>query len=324
MADWTLVPTMLDQFERGDRMFPADAEKLIATIFRVSGHPVTDTGFMESNRGADLFVETMLNGVRQRIAVEVKYRSGPADEASIHQLLAFRDSGHVQRSMIVARDGFTPAALELARSFDVGLIDLLSPPDLRNWLAKYAPQAPSASSAEQIVRQAMRAIAERIALTPQELTKVNWLDLERVLREVFEGLGFETRLTRPAKDGGFDLELTTTQATLKQTYLVEVKHWSVQKPGLKHVRKLVQVTTSQSAAGGLLLSTSGFSKPVYAGLAEVTAPIRIGGGGKIVSLCRTYYRLCSPLWLEDPDLQSTLFDGTMAPGDSGMVSNVPR
>lgn len=82
---------------------------------------------------------------------------------------------------------------------------------------------------------------------PDELATVEWRDLERLLREVFEGIGFHVILTRPSKDGGFDLELTATERGQKQVYLVEVKHWSEQKPGTVHVRKLIKVTASRKA-----------------------------------------------------------------------------
>jgi hypothetical protein len=73
-----------------------------------------------------------------------------------------------------------------------------------------------------LLRRAMQGLASIIAAQPQELINVEWRDLERLLFEVFEGLGFDTTLTRPAKDGGFDLRLVADGFT----YFVEVKHWA--------------------------------------------------------------------------------------------------
>jgi restriction endonuclease Mrr len=167
------------------------------------------------------------------------------------------------------------------------------------------------SKCETIVRHAMRELAKTLAQHPDELPKVEWRDLERLLGEVFEGIGFGTRVTRSGKDGGFDLELTTLEGGKKQVYLVEVKHWSEQKPGISHVRKLVRVTASRQATAGLLLSTSGFTRPAYSGITELTIPVHLEGQEKIVSLCRTYYRLSSALWLEDTSLHETLLSGTL-------------
>ena len=152
----------------------------------------------------------------------------------------------------------------------------------------------------------MQLIAEK----PEALSKLAWRELEKALREAFEGIGFDTKLTRPGKDGGFDLELTTMENGRKQIYLVEVKHWTDQKPGLSHLTKFVEVTASKQADAGLFLSTSGFTRPVYCGIAELAPPMHLGEGNKVVSLCRAYYRLRSALWVEDVDLRDTLLSET--------------
>lgn len=258
-----------------------------------------------------MFIETKLDGEPQRISVEVKYNRGPAGEASVRQLLAFRNHAHIDRAMIISRSGFTPGALRLANDSGVGIIDLLSPNDLRNWLTKHAPQVRPDQSAEVIIRGAMKALAKLIAEHPEQLAMLEWRDLERVLREVFEGLGFDTQLTRAGKDGGFDLELAILKDGAKAVYLVEVKHWKDQKPGLMHLKKLVQVTASKQATAGLLLSTSGFTTTLYQGFAKLSAPVRLGHGSKVVSLCQAYYRLDSALWVEAKDLEDAFFEGTI-------------
>lgn len=314
MADWDLASSLLDRFENGEIAYPADAERLIAEVFRACGHAVFDTGFVESERGADLFLETRIEGARRQIAVEVKYRGHAAERASIAQLLAMRESQQIDRVLVVSRAGFTVDALRLAQEKGVGLVDLQAPRDLRNWLTKHAPQAERDGPLEQIIREAMRAIARHIAEVPQSLADVEWRDLERVLREVFDGLGFDTKLTRSGKDGGFDLELTIETSSGKNIYLVEVKHWSKQKPGPKHLDKLVEVTASRGAASGLLLSTSGFTRTFYQGLATTAAPVRIGDGGKVAALCQTYVRLGNALWTREPSLEQILFEGTRPAG----------
>lgn len=313
MPDWNRASELLKRFEQDEKIYPADAEKLIAEVFLACGYPVTDTGFAESDHGVDMFLETKLDGEPQRISVDVKYSRGPAREASVRKLLAFRDHVLIRRALIISRSGFTPGALRLADEAGVGLVDLLSPNDLRNWLSKHAPQRKPDQPAEVIIRGAMKALAKLIAEHPEQLATLEWRDLERVLREVFEGLGFDTKLTRPGRDGGFDLELGMLKDGHKAVYLVEVKHWTGQKPGPMHLRKLVQVTASKQVAAGLLLSTSGFTKTLYQGFAKLSAPVRLGDGSKVVSLCQAYYRLDSALWIEAKDLEEALFEGTLKP-----------
>ncbi len=313
MADWDAVQILLDRFERNDKMYPADSEKLVAEVFRACGHSVGQTGFVENNSGADLIIETNDSGKPTRISVEVKYNRGPAGLSSVRQLLTFRGHGLIDRAMVISRSGFTPAALSFAIDNGVGLLDLLAPNDLRNWLAKHKPQMQPDHRVHLIIRTAMKELAKHIAEYPGQLASVEWRDLERVLREVFEGIGFDTKLTRSGKDGGFDLMLSIISRGARAIYLVEVKHWSKQKPGPKHLAKFLHVTASRQATAGLLLSTSGFARTIYEGLVESSAPVRLGDDSKVVSLCKMYHRLDTALWTEAQDLEKELFADTISP-----------
>ena len=139
---------------------------------------------------------------------------------------------------------------------------------------------------------------------------------EAVLREAFEGMGFGARKTRSSKDGGFDLELTISEGGKRLIFLVEVKHWTDQRPGSGHLKKLIKVTLSKEVEGSFLLSSSGFTKTVYSGITEISVPVRLGAGEKIVALCRTYYRLKNQLWRQDVNLHQELLSGTWAIGDT--------
>jgi len=161
-----------------------------------------------------------------------------------------------------------------------------------------------------IIRSAMREVAKRLAHRPEELATIEWRDLERILRETFAGIGFDTKLTRSTKDGGFDLELTIDEDGHRKVYLVEVKHWMDQKPGKSHLKKLVEVAVTRKATGALLLSTSGFTHTVYKGIVEFSGSVRLGNRDKIVALCRAYYRIGSGVWTKAYDLEEALFAET--------------
>lgn len=131
-------------------------------------------------------------------------------------------------------------------------------------------------------------LARAIAQTPSALFEIEWRDLERVLREVFERIGFSTRITRPGKDGGYDLEVSCSVRGESENYLVEVKHWTQgQKgPGKKQFSSFFDVVvTEQKATGGLSLSSSGFTKEVLHGRTEIERPmVRLGDRAKILTL----------------------------------------
>ncbi|WP_234189904.1 hypothetical protein [Shinella sp. NM-101] len=88
-----------------------------------------------------------------------------------------------------------------------------------------------------------------------------------------------------------------------------------QRPGSGYLKKLIKVTLSKEVEGSFLLSSSGFTKTVYSGITDISVPVRLGAGEKIVALCRTYYRLKNQLWREDLNLHQELFAGTWAIGD---------
>jgi type I site-specific restriction endonuclease len=162
-----------------------------------------------------------------------------------------------------------------------------------------------------LLRKTMRSIAECIARFPDGLGEVQWPDLERVLREVFEGLGFETRHTPLSQDGGFDLELSCTKNGKRVTFLVEVKHWTDSRPGPKVLKNFFDVVIKRPAEAGLLLSSSGFTKHTIAGRTEIERQkVRLGGRTKIVTLCRQYVQRETGDWAETRALPEILFDDT--------------
>jgi len=315
MADLKLALSLLDRFEHEGISAPQEAERLLVEIFRACGFQVTDKGFVGGHGEVDCFVDTVLEGRHQRIGVDLKYGRSPLVAPEIGPALRMQSTGTFDRMMVVARAGFSASAIRLAETEGLGKVDLFSPADLRNWLAKHERSEPKEPRSAALIRCAMAAMAKLVAEHPEELAGIEWRDLERLLGVAFRGLGFEAVVTRPGKDGGFDLELTDAKSERRETYLVEVKHWHEQKPGFGHVEKLVRVAASKKATGALFLSTSGFAGTVYSGMAKISAPIRLGDGCKVVAICQAYYRLESGLWLADDDPKAELFAGTIGVGD---------
>lgn len=140
------------------------------------------------------------------------------------------------------------------------------------------------------VRTVMRLLARKVAEGCLPLSGVEWRDLERILAEVFEGLGFSVVLTPPSKDGGKDLVLTCKVSSERWTYVVEVKHWnSGKRVGDKVVMDLTEVVCRGSRAGGLILSTSGFSGSGFRALAEVEQMKVFGRtDDAVMTLCRLH------------------------------------
>ena len=150
----------------------------------------------------------------------------------------------------------------------------------------------------------MRELARRIAARPSELATIEWRDLERLLFEVFDALGYKAVLTRPAKDGGYDLRLEAKGFV----YFVEVKHWSERsKVGAGIVDRFTEIVVAKGAEG-LLLSSSGFTQDVVRGGPTASeCPAFLGDHLKVISLCRHYVQSESGLLV--PRQREMLFEG---------------
>jgi hypothetical protein len=262
------VADLLRQFEREGPENPQQGEKLIAEVFRVCGQEVVESGFAETGaRNIDCFFRTTLAGKPQTIGVEIKAGNVAADDATVDYAYSMLETGRFDRFMVVSRLGYTQAAIARADKYGWGEVDLLDPQGLHNWIFRRREEPKEEADAyDLIITNTMRQLALAIADKPEVLWRVEWRELEKVLRQAFDGIGYETTLTRPAKDGGFDLELTAWDGGMRHTYVVEVKHWKEKRPGSGELRKLISVTASKKATGGLLLSSSGFTDNIHTGM----------------------------------------------------------
>jgi len=318
------IERLLGQFEGKFEEGGSDSSSIplrsaaIFEIFNRCGLPAREDIHLlgEARLEADGEFEALVQGVAQRFVLELKFsaRLDPVRRA-IEVARRNRNAGRYDRALVVVAGKIPEAIRREAEGMLPGYLDLLGIPELRSWLWKNAPMFQPSSAEEpttcsQIIREAMRAIAERLARAPAEILTIEWRDLERVLREVFEGMGFETTLTRSSRDGGFDLALNVDGPAGRETYLIEVKHWTDQKPGKTHIRKLVRVTAREKASRGILLSSSGFSPRIYEGLTEAERKtVAAGARDKIIGLCKTYYRLGHQLWMPEQSITERLLDG---------------
>jgi hypothetical protein len=149
---------------------------------------------------------------------------------------------------------------------------------------------PVYKTARTILRTAAKLLARLIAESPDQIDEIEWRDLERVLAEVFEAIGFQVTLTPPSKDGGKDLILHCIVSNAAHSYAVEVKHWrSGQKVGGSAMKKFIRVIVSEGHRAGLILATYGvMRRSIEAIVEEERHLIRVGEKEKIVSLCRLY------------------------------------
>jgi restriction system protein len=182
---------------------------------------------------------------------------------------------------------------------------------IKNWITKLAENLDE-SEVTRILRNCTQKIIEIVLKNPDALEELEWRDIERMVAELFRGLGFEVELTASSKDGGKDIILEFRKKGMHHSYIVEIKHWrsnqKVKKPAIVH---FVKIIAKEKRTGGLFLSTYGFAENAIESLTIVERKkVRFANKDKIVSLCDTYVRRNSGLWLKDLDFEKVLLEKT--------------
>lgn len=194
-------------------------------------------------------------------------------------------------------------------------LEILNLEDLEKWSQNLSNELSFKGLSEVYIyiKQLSRKLIELVAKRPDSLKEMEWRDLERVVSELFEGLGFKTTLTPSSKDGGKDVILECTIDDIQKSFVIEIKHWrSGQRVGQKTVKEFTKIIINEKRDKGLFLSTYGFSNNFYESLSETEKTIvRFGEQEKIVELCRTYEKISNGIWNPISTLEDILFENTI-------------
>lgn len=97
---------------------------------------------------------------------------------------------------------------------------------------------------------------------PDVFAIIEWRRFEIVVENLFAQAGFETRSKSHGADGGVDIWLYSkhhADASVPVS-LVQCKHWSSWKVGVKHVRELRGAMAQHRVARGQFVTTSGYTE----------------------------------------------------------------
>jgi restriction system protein len=266
--------------------------------------------------GVDLVASVQEGDTRRAsLAIEYKHhgRGQPLGVSAVRGLLEHLGTTPYERAMLIGRFGFTSDARRTARQREPASIELLDLDGIGAWIRRLEIGKPAhAAQIEILIRSISHEFAQIVARDARALDHLEWRDLERMVARVLEGLGFETTLTPPSKDGGKDVIVECKGASGLQSYIVELKHWRAGKRvGRGSVSHFMRVIVREERSGGLFLSTSGYAADAFEGLTEVTrSRLRLGGREKIVLLAKHYVRVCDGLWSPPTALPEVLFDST--------------
>jgi hypothetical protein len=236
---------------------------------------------------------------------------------TLDRIASFLVSGSVSdydKMLFVSNARLSQKAQDNVRRFAGVKIEVLDLEDIRSWIDRVFGQDQNLKhEAEIIIKSFSQALAKAIAKDPRALEHIEWRDLERLLAEVFEDLGFGVELTASSKDGGKDIVLQCRVFGIHRSYIVEVKHWrSGKKVSSSSVRSFLTIIGEEGRDGGLYLSSYGYSPDTFQMLTEVERQIlRFGAKEKIVSLCRSYMKTNTAIWVPDGNLPEILFEATV-------------
>lgn len=247
------------------------------------------------------------------IAIEYKHYNRPLPLDAFGGFMVRASYSNMSRAIVIAKSKFTKTAREAATKFYPLKLELIDIDSLRSWIERIevAPEIDDVEISE--IRLAMsKGLIRLIANDKRNLKHIEWRELEHLLAEVFDGLGFDVTLTEGSKDGGKDIILKCRVASKNKIYFIEVKHWrSEQGVGTGIVTDFLNLIINQEVDGGLLLSTYGLCSSAIESLTTIQRQqLKFGTETKIASLCNSYLRSKSGLWTSAPDLSEVLFAET--------------
>lgn len=164
-----------------------------------------------------------------------------------------------------------------------------------------------------IVHIMIDSLCELVANNPNALWSLEWRDMERLIATALEEIGFSIKLTPSAKDGGKDVVASCFVENKEHVYYIEIKHWKKgSHVGEKSIDDFIEINLHDKTNGGLFISTSGFTSPVYSSLSRfMKQKVRLGNEDKIVSLCQHYSRKKKGIWYATTPLPDLLFSDTL-------------
>lgn len=299
---------------------PRDAEykymEVLAPLLNEEGYELNHTGGQNDN-GIDAvgILPESANTKELRLGIQFKYYKSarPTSLATIREVIGAGLISDLERIILVSNTKFSASAREMITHdlpLDIELMDLDS---LRAWLSRIVEDKIDVEEEVRILIESISSrLAEIIAKKPDALNCIEWRDLERLIAEVFSGLGFEAQLTPASKDGGKDVILSCKVSNDIRSYIVEIKHWrSGVRVGHKAIGEFLHVIGRENRDGGLYLSTHGYCDNAFESLTEFDRrKLKFGNDEKVVSLCKNYVKAKAGIWSPPQKIEEVIFEGT--------------
>ncbi|MEM4987544.1 restriction endonuclease [Collimonas sp. H4R21] len=97
----------------------------------------------------------------------------------------------------------------------------------------------------------------------EALRALEWKRFELLCAKYYDAVGFKSETIRCGADGGIDVKLFKHDPA-KPLAVVQCKAWNAQLVGVKEVRELLGVMTSEKVSRGVFITTGSYSKDAVA------------------------------------------------------------
>lgn len=187
-----------------------------------------------SDRAADALFRKLVN---------LPWWIGPACAAVVYVALKFI----VPAVVSAASDSNNPAS----RTFNAVLLPIIA--GSAPWIALFVLFIWVLAELQK--RRSRRGLDRQTGL--DSIREMSWKQFEELLAEAYRRQGYEVERTgdAPGGDGGVDLVLRRSG----QTTLVQCKHWKSWSVGVRVIRELRGVMTSENAGHGVVVSSGTFT-----------------------------------------------------------------
>lgn len=303
--------------EKPNELSAYESERIIGEIltplFIEEGYKISNTS-RHSNERVNYIAEKDEGTSKCIIGIEYKHFMRPVDTIQVKRLISVANLKAFERVMLLTNSNFTNGARSVAKYTEPVAIELMDLEAIKSWVAKIELETDiNKLDVEHILKVISSRFAQIIVKQPSELYKLEWRDLERMIAEVFDGIGFKVELTPGSKDGGKDIILSCKVEGKDKSYIVEIKHWrSGVKVGQDAIKSFLNVIVNEDRNSGLYLSTFGYCNNAFEALTEIERKkIKFGEEEKIVSLCKTYNKIASGIWSPCTNLAEILYEQTI-------------
>lgn len=310
----------LQRLETDENLSSIDSEillgRIIEPLFDREGFVLEHTGGA-GDQGIDFHAVRLADDGEsevERRGIQAKFFRKPGrsvPSATVRELIGAGLLNGYGRVVLISNADFSSQSRDdISRNMPL-TVELLGISDLKDWATRLRSEEPNIEAEVRVIlRDVSQALIQLIANNVAALDHLEWRDVERVVAEVFSGLGFNAELTPGSKDGGKDVILTCTVNGTQAQYYVEVKHWrSATRVGAAAVEQFLKVIIREQTAGGLFLSTYGYTGNAFEQLTAFDRErLRFGDREKIVTLCKSWIKARAGLWSPPENLSQVLFD----------------